>query len=300
MVPGGIAGAGAGVIFRPPSKWRTLLVLGRISNLPTVWSNCLAGWWLSGGGSWGRWAFISVAVSFLYVGGMFLNDAFDVEFDRVHRRNRPIPSGAIRVGEVWAWGFVLLALGLGSLAWLGATTVNLGVALCVCILLYNRLHKAVPIAPLLMGGCRFLVYLVAAASGPDGVTGEVIWKALALGSYIAGLSCFARRESQPVRLEYWPVILLAAPVAIAAFTDDGRSALPAVIFSVVLAAWVAWALSRSFGQVHQNVGYTISRLLAGIALVDLLAVASIDEMWIALFGVWLVLALVLQRFIPAT
>ena len=29
---------------------RTLLVLGRVSNLPTVWSNCLAGWLIAQGG----------------------------------------------------------------------------------------------------------------------------------------------------------------------------------------------------------------------------------------------------------
>ena len=32
------------------SYLRTLLVLGRASNLPTVWSNCLAGWLLGEGG----------------------------------------------------------------------------------------------------------------------------------------------------------------------------------------------------------------------------------------------------------
>src|SRR5437899_1088645 len=64
---------------------RTLLVLGRISNLPTVWSNCLAAWLLAGGGPWSRFAILGTGASFLYTGGMFLNDAFDVEFDRKYR-----------------------------------------------------------------------------------------------------------------------------------------------------------------------------------------------------------------------
>ena len=33
----------------PSSRARAWLVLSRGSNLPTVWSNCLAGWWLGGG-----------------------------------------------------------------------------------------------------------------------------------------------------------------------------------------------------------------------------------------------------------
>ena len=60
---------------------RTLLVLGRVSNLPTVWTNCLAGWLLGGGGDWTRFAWLCAGATLVYVGGMFLNDAFDAEFD---------------------------------------------------------------------------------------------------------------------------------------------------------------------------------------------------------------------------
>ena len=67
------------------SHFRTLLILGRASNLPTVWSNCLAGWLLGGGGAAADLLLLSVAATFLYTGGMYLNDAFDAEFDRQHR-----------------------------------------------------------------------------------------------------------------------------------------------------------------------------------------------------------------------
>ena len=72
-------------------RLRTLLILGRVSNLPTVWSNCLAGWWLGGGGNTGKLPFLFAGTTLLYIGGMYLNDAFDVEFDRQHRKERPIP-----------------------------------------------------------------------------------------------------------------------------------------------------------------------------------------------------------------
>src|SRR4029079_14896918 len=99
----------------PPSKLRTLLVLGRVSTLPTVWSNCLAGWWLGGGGKWSLLAWTCVGTSLLYVAGMFLNDAFDANFDRQHRSSRPIPSGAISLNEVWVWALVLTVSGIASL-----------------------------------------------------------------------------------------------------------------------------------------------------------------------------------------
>jgi len=279
---------------------RTLLVLGRVSNLPTIWSNCLAGWCLGGGGSRATLACVSISASFLYTGGMFLNDAFDAEFDRNNRRTRPIPAGAVSQREVWQWGFAWLALGLAGVSWLGGTTISLTLALCACILFYNAAHKILPVAPVLMGACRLLLYLVAASAGARGVTGEAIWKGLALGAYIVGLSCLARKESSRARIQFWPGLLLAAPVLMAALIDDGPSWMAAAAFSLVLAVWSCWALSRSLDRAGANVGYTVSRLLAGIVLVDLLAVAGAGEPWNGLFALWFVLALILQRFIPAT
>src|SRR6202021_3338880 len=81
--------------------FRPLLFLGRVSNLPTVWSNCLAGWWLAGGGNFKALPLLLAGTSFLYIGGMFLNDAFDVGFDRQRRAERPIPSGQISLAAVW-------------------------------------------------------------------------------------------------------------------------------------------------------------------------------------------------------
>src|SRR5829696_10188827 len=97
----------------PPSTLRTLLVLGRVSNVPTVCSNCLAGWLLGGGGDWRRFMLLCAGATLLYVGGMYLNDAFDAEFDSQHRRERPIPSGAIKLGTVWRIGIALLVAGVG-------------------------------------------------------------------------------------------------------------------------------------------------------------------------------------------
>jgi hypothetical protein len=284
-----------------PSKLRTFLILGRVSNLPTVWSNCLAGWWLAGGGPWVGLLCVSISVSFLYLGGMFLNDAFDAGFDGNHRRTRPIPSGAISEKEVWRWGFAWLVLGLaGLLVWADGVTVVLALLLAGCILIYNAIHKIVAIAPVLLGGCRFLVYLAAASVGLNGVTGEIIWKGLALAGYVVGLSCLARKESAPVRVQYWPGIFLAAPLFIAWLADDGRDQRAAALCSILLILWVVWTLFQTLGREHPNIGRAVSRLLAGIALVDLLAVADLSQASAAIFLVWFLLALLLQGFIPAT
>src|SRR5271154_5389397 len=178
-----------------PPRLRTLLILGRVSNLPTIWSNCLAGWWLSGGGNFWKLPFLLLGVSALYTGGMFLNDAFDADFDQQRRASRPIPSGAISLEAVWRFGWAWLALGILCLIFLGKILGIFGIMLAICILIYNSAHKAVIASPWLMGLCRFWVYVIAGTTGEMGLNGWPIWCGAALAFYIVGLSCVARHES---------------------------------------------------------------------------------------------------------
>ena len=169
---------------------RTFLALARISYLPTVWSNCLAGWWLGGAGHYQALPFLLAGATCLYLGGAFLNDTFDAEFDRQHRRARPIPAGAIMPDAVRRWGLAWLALGELSLLWFGPVTGGLGLALICCILLYNAVHRWIVFSPVLLGICRFFLYVIGASTAVDGVTGWSIWCGLAVAGYLVGLGYF--------------------------------------------------------------------------------------------------------------
>ena len=148
---------------------KALLLLGRVSNLPTVWSNCLAAWLLAGGAlvespDVQRFVWLIVGATLLFLAGMFLNDAFDVQFDREHRPERPIPSGAISVKSVWVLGIGQLLLGLGCLVCLNTLATLCAIGLAGSILLYDWLHKRTAWSPLLMGLCRLFLYLLAGAT----------------------------------------------------------------------------------------------------------------------------------------
>ena len=93
----------------PHVNLATALRLGRVSNLPTVWSNVLAGSALAGAATGVSVFCAMLAASAFYVGGMYLNDAFDRDIDSRERPERPIPSGAISAKSVFAIGFGLLA-----------------------------------------------------------------------------------------------------------------------------------------------------------------------------------------------
>jgi len=94
-------------------NWSVAMRLGRVSNLPTVWTNVCAGVVLSGAAVTAQLTLLLiVSLSLFYVGGMFLNDAFDQRFDRREQPYRPIPAGEVTTAMVFACGFGLLALGL--------------------------------------------------------------------------------------------------------------------------------------------------------------------------------------------
>src|SRR5439155_10768617 len=107
----------------PRMKLSTALKLGRVSNLPTVTSNVLAAIALAGGfPATATIVLACVAMSLMYVAGMYLNDAFDRDIDRVERPERPIPAGEVHASTVFDVGFVLLLSGILLVAALALST----------------------------------------------------------------------------------------------------------------------------------------------------------------------------------
>ena len=145
---------------------RTALKLGRVSNLPTVWTNVLAGVALAAiEPPWKVVLPVGVAASLLYVAGMYLNDAFDQRWDAQHRPERPIPAGEVSARIVFQAGFGMMAAALIVLAVAtNARTLVAGLVLAGLILLYDVSHKGNRFAPAVMGLCRVAVYGVAASA----------------------------------------------------------------------------------------------------------------------------------------
>jgi 4-hydroxybenzoate polyprenyltransferase len=255
------------------------LRLGRVSNLPTVWTNVLVGAFLSGGAVGARDLIVLlVALSSFYIAGMFLNDAFDRDFDQRHRPERPIPAGLVSSVEVFAVGFALIVFAVALVGTWGFHVHGRGgllalacaVALAGAIVLYDAWHKANPASPLLMGLCRVLVYCTSSAMVASALPWPVALASLILLAYLIGLTWTARQEDRGRLARWWPVALLAAPlVATARSWSD-----PVVLlWAVSYLLWTGRALLW-MRQGGAQIGRAVGALIAGICWVDALLLAQ--------------------------
>ena len=309
--------------------FRAWLQLARISNLPTIWTNVTAAWMLAGG-AWQdpRLVMLIVAGSLLYTGGMILNDVADAEFDQKHRRERPIPSGRTTRRTAGIVAVVLLLLG-STLAVLQGASPSITAFLVAAIVFYDLYHKQWSGSVIIMGACRVLLFLMAASAFPveqhigsslgtstastpqtldlgfnSPAVVQVFPMAIALGAYIIGITLAARREHQkgalPSLMTFGALVLLYTPALLFArrFYTMPVNPWPLVvlaIFALLVALATQWL--RKGGPA---IGKAVGLLLAGIVVVDALAVAAISINLALMFVCLMPVLLVWQRWIAAT
>jgi 4-hydroxybenzoate polyprenyltransferase len=277
----------------------TALKLARISNLPTVWSNVLAASALAGASLSTDVAVIALGISLLYVGGMFLNDAFDSEIDARERPTRPIPSGEALRSHVLAIGLVALAAGALLVASLSVSVAPWVLILAAAVLIYDWSHKGNPIAPLIMGACRALVYVATAAALGASIVQSIVVVALVLLAYVAGLTYAAKQEALNKVASVWPLALLAVPFVKAA--PDLHGSWSAIATCVAFAAAVGTAIHWLNRRKPGDVGRAVSLLIAAIALNDALVAMTAGATEIGVVCVaFFFMTLFLQRFVPGT
>ena len=278
----------------------TLLRLGRVSNLPTVWTNVVAATALAGGDPLSpRAALALLAMTLFYVGGMYLNDAFDREIDRRERPGRPIPAGAVTAPTVFAIGFGLLGAGLVLMALCGWPALAAGLVLCGVIVFYDLHHKGNPLSPVVMSLCRLMVYVGAAAATVGSVPAAVWIGAVALAAHVAGLTYAAKQESLNRVERLWPVAILGLPLILA---------VPALfahwwvaLFWLALAAADGLAIDKLRRRASPDaVPSAVAALIAAISLVDamLVAVVSLPAALVCLCGYGA--TRLAQRVVPGT
>jgi len=287
-----------------------LLKLGRVSNLPTVWTNTLAAIVLSGGtviqgDSGSRTIGLMIAMSLAYIGGMYLNDAFDAEIDAEQRPERPIPSGAISRQAVYVAGFAMLAGCVVILGYVGQSgPTGLwpafgGLALSAAIVVYDWYHKDNPLSPAFMGLCRALVYVAVGLVFTLALPWPLLIAAACMLCYIVGLTYAAKQESLGRVENMWPLAFLAIPwiYGLLLVIETPAATVYLLLFTIPIGIALRFLFRRGAGDVPK----AVVTLIAGVALLDAVYLAGAGAFtWAATAVVLFGITLTAQRYIPGT
>lgn len=289
-------------------KWKVYLSLGRVSNLPTVWTNVLAGAVLAGEPLEPLiLAALLVSLSLFYIGGMYLNDAFDREIDARERPERPIPSRRVSAREVFTIGYAMLGVALlllmAAVSWRERHAIwapmASGLVLAGLITYYDASHKRSPLSPMVMGLCRVMVYLTTALAMAGRLPVAVLGGGLILLSYLIGLTYVAKQETLSEYRNLWPLAFLGAPF-VYGLPILAASAAGAVIY-VGFLIWVCYAVSLLVRRGRINIPRSVISLIAGISLLDALLIAGAGAAEISGWGVvGFALTLLFQRYVRGT
>jgi len=179
----------------------------------------------------------------LYAAGLILNDLHDEETDRIHRPERPLPSGrvprpaAARLGTALGTLGVVLTLPLGRAAFLTA------LLLAALVAAYNLQFKGHRLnASVCMGLCRGASLLLGAAAAGFGFA--PLAAAAGLAVYIGAVTWMAAGENHTQTFGRLPLVPAGA------FGVGGTLAALALIRPAPAAAWllgaalVAWTVHR--------------------------------------------------------
>lgn len=262
----------------------------RLPNVFTALADIFLGAAACGAGGheagWRPYVLLLPASACLYLGGMVLNDYFDVEQDRRERPYRPIPSGRVSRRAAGRLGCALLAVGLllAALAGLAApeTTwgpVEVAAVLAAAIVLYDAWLKRTAAGPVGMGLCRFLNVLLGLSACATAAWSARVYLGLVVGVYIVGVTWFARTEARASArsmLLAGAVIMLAGfclalpvPVIAPALRPEPVTALLFPYFLVVSAFIVGIPVFRALERPKPElVQAAVKRAIFGLVLLD--------------------------------
>ena len=147
-------------------RLKEYLLLIRLPNVFTTPSNILAGYFAAvtiAEADIAHLIALMVSSGLLYVGGIVLNDYFDVEIDKRERPSRPLPSGNISKRHALAIAMIALLIANTIALVVGPISLAVSLVLTFTIIAYDYRLKHGILGPFAMGGARFLNVILGAS-----------------------------------------------------------------------------------------------------------------------------------------
>jgi 4-hydroxybenzoate polyprenyltransferase len=147
-------------------RLKEYLLLIRLPNIFTAPSNILTGYFAAvtvAEANSVHLTALMVSSGLLYIGGIVLNDYFDVEIDKRERPFRPLPSGNISKRHALAIAIVAMLIANTIALVLGPISFAVSLLLTFAIIVYDYRLKHGLSGPFAMGSARFLNVILGAS-----------------------------------------------------------------------------------------------------------------------------------------
>lgn len=173
--------------------WAYLQIM-RPANIVTAWADILTGFAVTSLDNPLPLAWLLLATTGLYGGGVVFNDVFDAELDAQERPERPIPTGRASIHGATILGSSLLIVGVIAAAQVSVFSAVVAVSIAVAALVYDAWNKHHPVyGPINMGCCRGGNLLLGMSAVPA-LFEERWFLALIPIFYIAAITAISRGE----------------------------------------------------------------------------------------------------------
>ena len=140
-----------------------------------------------------------VSSALLYVGGIVLNDYFDVEVDKRERPSRPLASGVISKRHALAIAIIALLIANIMALVAGIMSLMVSIAISVAIIAYDYRLKHTQFGPFSMGFTRLLNVILGASPlvlYTSAVSNTIIVTAAAsIFLYVVAITILSKREA---------------------------------------------------------------------------------------------------------
>lgn len=241
-------------------KFRALLATSRLPNIPSVISNVWFGVAL-GACQWGwdsdRSLFLHGAVLalcgvLLYLGGNFLNDWHDREWDAEKRPERALPRGLFSPLSYQLRAIRFLGLAIIIAYFINVPCSIIAAIIAGCVVIYTLWHKKAVWAVIPMGLCRALLIVMGFMAVDHQVAGTEQFYSMRLAGTVAAIPTFWQEHDylavvalHAAGLFFWIVGLslnaryesMANPPAGPRFLSKGLLCLPLLCMD---AWWIRW------------------------------------------------------------
>lgn len=213
------------------TRFWAYLQLMRPANIVTAWADILTGFAASGATLGVPLAWLILATTGLYGGGVVFNDVFDAELDAIERPERPIPTGKASLFGATSLGIVLLTIGVVAAAQVSLLSAAIAVFVAMGALIYDawNKHNAL-LSPINMGLCRGGNLLLGVSATSAMVT-ERWFLALIPIFYIAAVTAISRGEVHGGKSSTGKLALLLLAIALGGVLALGL--LPYSIFAAL-------------------------------------------------------------------